>query len=71
MKLTPIKQARLLCAMTQEEAVRAFGISNTYLSNIESYRKPATPEVLQKMIKLYKCNMRDLFPIERMINNEY
>jgi len=57
--------------MTQEEAGRAFGISNTYLSNIESYRKPATPEVLQKMIKLYKCNMRDLFPIERMINNEY
>lgn len=68
MHYTPMQIARLKLGMTQKQASERLGISYGYLSQIESYKFKAKPEVLQQMTKLYKCKMMELFPsCERMM----
>lgn len=48
--------------MSQTAAASELFISQSYLSQIETYDVRTPPELLTIMIKLYKCTTQELFP---------
>lgn len=62
MKYTPMQLQRLCKGLTQEHVSKQLDISRSYLSLIETYQVRVSDELLSKMIKLYQCQMKDLFP---------
>jgi transcriptional regulator with XRE-family HTH domain len=62
MKFTPMQIQRLKNGMSQKDAAELYGISRSYLSQCETYDVPTPQELLSKMIKLYKCSAKELFP---------
>lgn len=62
MKYTPMQLQRLRNGLTQEHASKRLDVSRSYLSLLETYQVRVSDELLNKMIKLYQCTMKDLFP---------
>ncbi|HMM21829.1 MAG TPA: helix-turn-helix transcriptional regulator [Selenomonadales bacterium] len=60
MKITKRKLCRLQEGLSQDEAAKELGISQSYLSLIELNRVPVDQEFLQCMAKLYNCNLQDV-----------
>lgn len=62
MKFTPMKHQRLKSSLSQKAVAKMLGISQPYLSQIESYDVPTPQEFISKLTKLYKCTPQELFP---------
>ena len=60
MQVTKIKLLRLQNGLSQEQASEKLGISQGYLSQIESLSRTLTSELKLKMACLYNVNVNDL-----------
>lgn len=60
MKITKLKLLRLQEGLSQEQASEQLGISQGYLSQIESLSRTLTSELKLKMAGLYNVNVNDL-----------
>lgn len=62
MKFTPMQIQRVSNGLSQKEAAKILGISRSYLSQCETYDVPIPQEQLSRMVKLYQCTPKELFP---------
>lgn len=58
-KLT-LKVIRAMNDLTQEQMAEKLGITRSYYSSIEKGRKPMTPSVFLKIIKVFGLDLDDL-----------
>lgn len=56
-----LKQMRLDKGLTQEQASKLLGINKIYLSMLENKSRNPSDELKQKMAKLYKCTISDIY----------
>lgn len=68
-----LKEARKASKMTQGEAAKKLGITNTTLSNWENDVSKPDVDMIKKICKLYKVNPNDLYDWEtlwKVANNQ-
>lgn len=61
MKNKNLQQLRLDTGITQTKASKILGITNEYLSMLENGDRNPSDSLKEKMSKLYKCNIADIF----------
>ena len=64
-----LKEDRIKSHLTQEEVAKKAGLTNKFISDIETGKRNASDKTKMKLAQVYKVNPRDIFLAACELNN--
>ncbi len=70
MKRANLQEMRITNNLTQSEVAKCTGTTVTYISLLENGKKNPSDKMKEKLAKLYKCKIEDIFLAIKLTNSK-